>query len=63
MTLRQLGLPADFPQTRIRQGYGDEVCMVLNTLAQQALKATKFKWKRYAKRKNAVVENGTSRRG
>ena len=45
--LRQLGLPADFPQSRVRQGYGDEVCMILNTLAQQALKAAKWKWRKY----------------
>lgn len=44
--LRRQGMATDFPQTRLRQGHGEEVCLILNTLAQQALKAVEWKWQR-----------------
>eukprot|EP00049_Salpingoeca_infusionum_P000974 m.43979 g.43979 ORF g.43979 m.43979 type:complete len:401 (-) comp10811_c1_seq1:1432-2634(-) len=44
--LRKLGIPADFSQTKLKAGAGPEVCQVLNTIAQMALKAKKFSWER-----------------
>ena len=38
------GVSVDFPPARLKQGYGEETCGVLNALAQNALKNKKWKW-------------------
>ena len=41
--LREVGFaPATFPPTKLRQGYGDAVCGMLNALCDLALEATNF---------------------
>eukprot|EP00047_Mylnosiga_fluctuans_P004796 m.236650 g.236650 ORF g.236650 m.236650 type:complete len:418 (+) comp13005_c0_seq1:41-1294(+) len=44
LELRKQGLPTEFSQTKLKQGSGEEVCQVLNNVAQLALKARKWKW-------------------
>ena len=44
LELRKLGLPTEFSQSKIKQGWGDEVCATLNNLARMALKAVRWKW-------------------
>lgn len=48
LELKKQGIPIDFPTAKLKQGYGEEICQVLNALAQNALKAKKFKWARPA---------------
>ena len=38
------GVSVDFPPARLKQGFGEETCGVLNALAQNALKNKKWKW-------------------
>eukprot|EP00052_Salpingoeca_macrocollata_P005739 m.49277 g.49277 ORF g.49277 m.49277 type:complete len:427 (-) comp15027_c0_seq2:25-1305(-) len=44
LELRKQGFPTDFSQSKLKQGYGDEVCQILNNAAQNALKARRWKW-------------------
>ncbi|XP_069769404.1 intraflagellar transport protein 57 homolog [Narcine bancroftii] len=44
--LRSLGGSVDFPPSKLKQGYGEQVCNVLDRLAEEALKYTGFIWKR-----------------
>jgi estrogen-related receptor beta like 1 len=44
LELRKLGLPTEFSQSKIKQGWGEEVCATLSNLAQMALKAARWKW-------------------
>ncbi|XP_059828317.1 intraflagellar transport protein 57 homolog isoform X1 [Hypanus sabinus] len=44
--LRALGGSVDFPPSKLKQGYGEQVCYVLDRLAEEALKYTGFNWKR-----------------
>ncbi|KFP79246.1 Intraflagellar transport protein 57, partial [Acanthisitta chloris] len=44
--LRSFGRPVDFPPSKLKAGYGEQVCYVLDCLAEEALKHTGFRWKR-----------------
>lgn len=41
------GIPADFPPSKLKQGYGEYVCYILDRLSEEALKATQFQWSRF----------------
>lgn len=42
------GRPVDFPPSKLKTGCGEQVCYVLDCLAEEALKHTGFSWKRYS---------------
>ncbi|KAK3914660.1 Intraflagellar transport protein 57-like protein [Frankliniella fusca] len=42
--LRKISMNVDFPPNRLKPGYGQHVVLVLDRLADEALKAIKFKW-------------------
>ncbi|NWR69649.1 IFT57 protein, partial [Centropus unirufus] len=44
--LRLFGRPVDFPPSKLKAGYGEQACYVLDCLAEEALKNTGFSWKR-----------------
>ncbi|XP_054335981.1 intraflagellar transport protein 57 homolog isoform X2 [Pongo pygmaeus] len=44
--LRSFGRTADFPPSKLKSGYGEHVCYVLDCLAEEALKYIGFTWKR-----------------
>lgn len=44
--IRSLGLNTDFPPSRLKTGYGGEVCYILDQLTDKALKAAHFQWDR-----------------
>ncbi|XP_063249893.1 intraflagellar transport protein 57 homolog [Prinia subflava] len=44
--LRSFGRPVDFPPSKLKTGCGEQVCYVLDCLAEEALKHTGFSWKR-----------------
>ncbi|XP_074855018.1 intraflagellar transport protein 57 homolog isoform X3 [Carettochelys insculpta] len=44
--LRSFGRSVDFPPSKLKAGYGEQACYVLDCLAEQALKHTGFSWKR-----------------
>ncbi|XP_072271304.1 intraflagellar transport protein 57 homolog isoform X2 [Pyxicephalus adspersus] len=44
--LRSFGGAADFPPSKLKAGYGEQVCYVLDFLTEQVLKHTGFTWKR-----------------
>lgn len=44
--LRSFGGTADFPPSKLKAGYGEQVCYVLDFLAEEALKHLGFTWKR-----------------
>ncbi|XP_005490469.3 intraflagellar transport protein 57 homolog isoform X1 [Zonotrichia albicollis] len=46
--LRSFGRPVDFPPSKLKTGCGEQVCYVLDCLAEEALKHTGFSWKRPA---------------
>ncbi|KAM6319696.1 intraflagellar transport protein 57 homolog isoform 3-T3 [Podargus strigoides] len=46
--LRSFERPVDFPPSKLKAGYGEQVCYVLDCLAEAALKYTDFSWKRPA---------------
>ncbi|XP_010136773.1 PREDICTED: intraflagellar transport protein 57 homolog [Buceros rhinoceros silvestris] len=46
--LRSFGRPVDFPPSKLKAGYGEQVCYVLDCLAEEALKYSGFRWKRPA---------------
>ncbi|PIO23983.1 hypothetical protein AB205_0135230, partial [Aquarana catesbeiana] len=44
--LRSFGGTADFPPSKLKAGYGEQVCYVLDFLTEEVLKHTNFTWKR-----------------
>ncbi|XP_067402311.1 intraflagellar transport protein 57 homolog isoform X1 [Emydura macquarii macquarii] len=46
--LRSFGRSVDFPPSKLKAGYGEQACYVLDCLAEEALKHTGFSWKRPA---------------
>src|SRR5690348_12618289 len=42
--LKAMGFSTDFPPTKLRDGYGETVCQVLNTLLDHAFEKRSFKW-------------------
>ena len=46
LELRKQGISTEFSQSKLKHGFGEELCQVLNTLTQMALKAKKWKWVR-----------------
>ncbi|XP_077470878.1 intraflagellar transport protein 57 homolog [Stigmatopora argus] len=44
--LRALGVKVDFPPSKLKSGAGEQVCFVLNALAEHALKRRGFSFKR-----------------
>jgi len=44
LVLKQVGFQSDFPVSRLKQGWGEAVCNVLDFLADKALKSKKFKF-------------------
>ncbi|MBN3299229.1 intraflagellar transport protein 57 homolog [Amia ocellicauda] len=44
--LRSLGGTVDFPPSKLKAGFGEHVCYVLDRLAEEALKNTRFSWKK-----------------
>lgn len=38
----------DFPPSKLKSGYGEQACYVLDCLAEEALKYSGFSWKRYS---------------
>ncbi|XP_037691089.1 intraflagellar transport protein 57 homolog isoform X2 [Choloepus didactylus] len=44
--LRSFGRTADFPPSKLKSGYGEHVCYVLDCLAEETLKYIGFTWKR-----------------
>ncbi|KFO73406.1 Intraflagellar transport protein 57, partial [Cuculus canorus] len=44
--LRSFGRPVDFPPSKLKAGYGEQACYVLDCLAEEALKNTVSSWKR-----------------
>uniref|UniRef100_A0A8C8VDR7 Intraflagellar transport protein 57 homolog n=1 Tax=Pelusios castaneus TaxID=367368 RepID=A0A8C8VDR7_9SAUR len=44
--LRSFGRSVDFPPSKLKAGYGEQACYVLDCLAEEALKHTGFSWKR-----------------
>lgn len=43
---KELGIATNFPPAKLKSGAGEHVCSVLNDLAEHALEATHFSWKR-----------------
>lgn len=41
------GRSVDFPPSKLKAGYGEQACYVLDCLAEEALKHTSYNWKRY----------------
>ncbi|OCT92358.1 intraflagellar transport protein 57 homolog isoform X1 [Xenopus laevis] len=44
--LRSFGYSVDFPPSRLKAGYGEQVCYVLDCFAEEVLKHIRFSWKR-----------------
>lgn len=44
--VRKIGMTVDFPPNRLKPGCGQHVVMVLDKLADEALKASNFKWRK-----------------
>lgn len=44
--LRDIGITTDIPQNKLKQGVGEHAVSVLDHLADQAIKVSKFKWKK-----------------
>lgn len=42
--LRERGIAVDFSSHKLKQGFGEQVCYILNVLADQALKEEGFSW-------------------
>lgn len=42
--LRDKNINVDFSSHKLKQGYGDQVCFILNALADEALKYENFEW-------------------
>lgn len=56
--LKELGLVSSLSQVALRSGSGEEICNILNNLAQSALKASNWKWSKpkYPKEVDDVQE-------
>ncbi|KAG8430989.1 hypothetical protein GDO86_019605 [Hymenochirus boettgeri] len=48
LELRSFGNSVDFPPSKLKAGYGEQVCYVLDCLAEEVLKHISFSWKRPA---------------
>ncbi|XP_014371098.2 intraflagellar transport protein 57 homolog [Papilio machaon] len=44
--LREREIAVDFSSHKLKQGYGDQVCYILNVLADEALKKENFEWEK-----------------
>lgn len=44
--LREKEIAVDFSNHKLKQGYGEQVCYILNVLADEALKVENFDWKK-----------------
>ncbi|XP_068124564.1 intraflagellar transport protein 57 homolog isoform X2 [Hyperolius riggenbachi] len=44
--LRSFGGTADFPPSKLKAGYGEQVCYVLDFLSEEVLKHASFNWKK-----------------
>ncbi|XP_015920454.1 intraflagellar transport protein 57 homolog [Parasteatoda tepidariorum] len=44
--VKQMGVHVDFPPSKLKQGWGEHVILVLSHLADEALKRNNFTWKR-----------------
>lgn len=44
--LREREITVDFSSHKLKQGYGDQVCYILNVLADEALKKENFEWEK-----------------
>lgn len=44
--LRERDVAVDFSSHKVKQGYGEQVCYILNTLADEALKKDNFEWQK-----------------
>lgn len=44
--LREKDIIVDFSSHKLKQGFGDHVCYILNVLADEALKVQKFEWQK-----------------
>eukprot|EP00055_Hartaetosiga_balthica_P014701 m.82362 g.82362 ORF g.82362 m.82362 type:complete len:425 (-) comp8666_c0_seq5:1739-3013(-) len=42
--LKNAGIPNEFSQSTLRQGFGEEICHILNLAAQKALKSKHWAW-------------------
>lgn len=56
--VRKIGMTVDFPPNRLKPGCGQHVVMVLDKLADEALRATNFKWQK-PEPKPEVTEDDT----
>ncbi|CAH2088060.1 unnamed protein product [Euphydryas editha] len=44
--LREKDIAVDFSSHKLKQGYGDQVCYILNVLADEAMKTENFEWQK-----------------
>lgn len=44
--LRNSGIPIEFPPNKLKQGVGEHAVHVLDSLADEAIKAANFKWQK-----------------
>lgn len=44
--LRDKDIAVDFSSHKLKQGYGDQVCYILNVLANEAMKVENFEWQK-----------------
>ena len=44
--LKQMGFEADFPRSKLRQGSGEHVLFILQSLCDKILETSRFQWKR-----------------
>ncbi|XP_020602976.1 intraflagellar transport protein 57 homolog [Orbicella faveolata] len=44
--MKKLGVPADFPPGKLKTGSGEQICYVIDKLADEALKTRKFAWQK-----------------
>ncbi|MBN3321848.1 IFT57 protein, partial [Atractosteus spatula] len=54
--LRAFGGLVDFPPSKLKTGYGEYVCYVLDRLAEEALKRSRFTWKKPSYPKEELEE-------
>ncbi|CAG9782268.1 unnamed protein product [Diatraea saccharalis] len=44
--LRERNISVDFSPSKLKQGYGEQVCYILNVLAQEAMMSINFEWQK-----------------
>lgn len=44
--LRAIQVPVEFPPNKLKQGVGEQAVYVLDNLADQAIRASNFQWKK-----------------